>query len=95
MAFEAARAGGQQVNLDQLVRDGQAQTDPQQAAAAANAYLTQAGVTGSVTVNAGTVTVNVVDTYQCAFLSVIGVNSLPVSGSASADTLRVLEGVER
>ena len=95
VAFEAARAGGQQVNLDQLVRDGQAQTDPQQAAAAASAYLTQAGVTGSVTINAGTVTVNVVDTYQCAFLSVIGVNSLPVSGSASADTLRVLEGVER
>ncbi len=50
---------------------------------------------GTVTVTADTVTVRVVDTYECVFLSVIGITSLPVSGQASADTLRVLEGVER
>ena len=95
IAFEAARAGGQQVNLDQLVRGGPSQTDPNRAAAAANAYLNQAGVNGSVTISANTITVNVFDTYNCTFLSVIGINNLPVSGSASADTLRVFEGAER
>ena len=95
IAFEAARTAGQQVNRDALLRRGQAQTDPGLAAAAASAYLTQAGVTGGVTVTANTVTVSVVDTYQCKFLSIVGISTLPVSGSASADTLRVLEGTER
>lgn len=95
IAFEAARAGGQQVNRDALIRGGQTQTDPNLAAAAASDYLAQAGVTGAVTVAANSVTVNVVDTYHCRFLSIIGITSLPVSGSASADTLRVLEGAER
>ena len=95
IAFEAARTGGQQVNRDALIRGGQAQTDPNLAAVAASAYLTQAGVTGAVTVTANTVTVNVVDTYHTQFLSIIGITTLPVDGSASADTLRVLEGAER
>ena len=82
IAFEAARTGGQQVNLDQVIRGGQTRTDSDRAA-------------GTVTVTADTVTVRVVDTYECVFLSVIGITSLPVSGQASADTLRVLEGVER
>lgn len=95
VAFEAARTGGQQVNLDQLVRGGQAQTDPYKAAAAANAYLADAGVVGSVTVNSDTVTVTITSSYQCSFLSIIGINSLPVTGTASADTLRVYEGTQR
>jgi Flp pilus assembly protein TadG len=95
VAFEAARTGGQQVNLDQLVRGGQAQTDPYKAAAAANAYLADAGVVGSVTVNSDTVTVTITSSYQCSFLSVIGIDSLPVTGTASADTLRVYEGTQR
>lgn len=95
VAFEAARTGGQQVNLDQLVRGGQAQTDPYKAAAAANAYLADAGVIGSVTVNSDTVTVTITSSYQCSFLSVIGIDSLPVTGTASADTLRVYEGTQR
>lgn len=95
VAFEAARTGGQQVNLDQLVRGQQAQTDPYKAAAAANAYLADAGVVGSVTVNSDTVTVTITSSYQCSFLSIIGINSLPVTGTASADTLRVYEGTQR
>lgn len=95
VAFEAARTGGQQVNLDQLVRGQQAQTDPYKAAAAANAYLADAGVVGSVTVNSDTVTVTITSSYQCSFLSIIGIDSLPVTGTASADTLRVYEGTQR
>jgi len=95
VAFEAARTGGQQVNLDQLVRGGQAQTDPYKAAAAANAYLADAGVVGSVTVNSDTVTVTITSSYQCSFQRVIGIDSLPVTGTASADTLRVYEGTQR
>lgn len=95
VAFEAARSGGQQVNLDQVARGGQAQTDPAQAATAANTYLANAGVSGSVTVTADTVTVTVTGSYQCSFLSIIGINSLPVRGTASAEMLRIYEGAER
>ena len=95
VAFEAARSGGQRLNLDLLARTGQAETDPYQAAAAAHTYLASAGVTGSVAVNGDSITVTVVDTYDCLFLSVIGFTSLPVSGQASADMLRVYEGTQR
>lgn len=95
VAFEAARSGGQQVNLDQLVRGGSAQTDPGQAVAAANAYLAAAGVAGTASSDGNLVTVTVTSSYQCSFLSIIGINSLPVTGTATADTLRVYEGAER
>jgi len=48
-----------------------------------------------VTVNSDTVTVTITSSYQCSFLSVIGIDSLPVTGTASADTLRVYEGTQR
>lgn len=95
VAFEAARSGGQQLNLDLLARTGQAETDPYQAASAARAYLASAGVTGNVAVNGDSITVTVVDTYDCLFLTVIGFTSLPVSGQASADMIRVYEGTQR
>lgn len=94
-AFEAARAGGQQVDLDQLSRGEPAQTDPTQASVAAQAYLDAAGISGTVTVSGNTITVTVTGSYQCNFLSIIGIRSLPVNGTASADTLRVFEGTER
>lgn len=95
VAFEAARASGQQVDLDLLATEGTARTDPAKAAAAANDYLTAAGVTGNVTITGDQVTVHVTGTYQCNFLSIIGVGTLPVSGSATADTLHIYEGTER
>lgn len=95
VAFEAARTGGQQVDNDQLVRGGTPHTDPHKAAAAANAYLAAAGVAGHVTVTADEVSVTVVDTYHCGFLSIIGIDSLPVTGTATAATLRVYEGTQR
>lgn len=95
VAFEAARTGGQYVNLDQLARGGSPHTDPGTATAAATAYLTSAGVTGHVTVTADTVTVTVAGSYRCVFLGIIGISTLPVSGTASADTLRVYQGTRR
>lgn len=95
IAFEAARAGGQNVDLNQLIRGGQAHADPGSAAAAANAYLAAAGVTGSATADQNTVTVTVIGHYDCVFLNIIGITSLPVSGTATADILRVYRGEER
>ncbi len=95
VAFEAARTGGQSLDLNQLIRSGQAVADPSQAASAASAYLAAAGVIGSVTADQNTVTVTVTDTYECSFLSIIGIGSLPVSGTATADILRVYGGEER
>lgn len=95
VAFEAARTGGQSIDLNQLVRGGQAHADPGKAAAAASAYLASAGVAGNVTADQNTVTVTVTDQYPCSFLSIIGITSLPVSGTATADILRVYGGEER
>ncbi len=95
VAFEAARTGGQSLDLNQLIRSGQAVADPSQAASAARAYLAAAGVIGSVSADQNTVTVTVTDTYECSFLSIIGIQSLPVSGTATADILRVYGGEER
>ena len=46
-------------------------------------------VTGTV------VNVAVTSTYECEFLSIMGINTLPVSGTASADVVRAYEGAPR
>ncbi|MEA5052651.1 pilus assembly protein TadG-related protein [Raineyella sp.] len=94
-AGQAARAAGQAVQLDALVRGGDVQPDPARAAAAGNAHLTQAGLSGTVSMTGTVVNVTVTDTYDCVFLSVIGIRTLPVSGTASADVVRAYEGAPR
>ena len=94
-AAQAARAGGQAVQLDALTRGGQVQPDAARAVAAAGAYLAQAGLVGSVSVTGTVVNVAVTSTYECEFLSIMGINTLPVSGAASADVVRAYEGAPR
>ena len=94
-AGQAARAAGQAVQLDALVRGGDVQPDAARAAAAGNAHLTQAGLSGTVSMTGTVVNVTVTDTYECAFLSIIGIQTLPVSGTASADVVRAYEGAPR
>lgn len=95
VAAEAARAGGQRVQLDALTRGHQAQPDTVLAVGAAHEYLAQAGVSGSVSMAGNTITVNVTGSYDCIFLSILGVASLPVSGTASADVVRAFQGAAR
>ena len=59
VAANAARAGAQEVDLDELRATGTAQLDPEAAAAAADAYLADTGHEGTVEVAGPTVTVTV------------------------------------
>lgn len=96
VAREAARAGGQQLNLPAGVRGTAAKANPGQAAAAAEAYLAQAGVAGAATVTGPeSITVQVTVTYPTKFLTVVGVGSLSATGTAETRITRSVEGVEQ
>ncbi|MFF7451610.1 MULTISPECIES: TadE/TadG family type IV pilus assembly protein [unclassified Streptomyces] len=89
LAGEAARAGGQAIDPAQAIPGEAVVVDPQDAVAAARAYLASAGATGTVTVSGDgtTLTVDVTDAYDTTFLSVAGIGSLPVAGHGKATLL--------
>jgi Flp pilus assembly protein TadG len=96
VAREAARAGGQHVQVPAGVRGQGAVADPNRAATAAEAYLAQAGVAGSATVTGpDRISVEVTSTYPTQFLSLIGVGTLTATGTAEARIARAVEGVEQ
>ncbi|HEY5482641.1 MAG TPA: TadE family protein [Propionibacteriaceae bacterium] len=97
IAAQAARTAGQQIDASRGVRGIGAQTNTAQAIAAAKSYIAAAGMEGDATVTGGgtTITVSVVDTYETKFLSIIGLTSLRVTGSAETRVVRVVGGVER
>ena len=95
VAAQAARAAGQELQPDAVTRAGQPVTDTIHAITAATSFLTQAGQTGTATVTGNTITVTVTSSYECVFLSIIGISSLPVSGTSTAEVVRVYEGSRR
>jgi len=97
IAAQAARTAGQQIDASLGVRGIGAQTNTAQAIAAATSYIAAAGMEGDASITGGgtTITVRVVDTYETKFLSIIGLTSLRVTGSAETRVVRVVGGVER
>jgi Flp pilus assembly protein TadG len=89
IAGEAARAGGQAIDPGQAISGTAIVADPKGAAAAAQSYLRSAGATGTVSVSGDgkTLTVTVTGTYETTFLSVAGIDSLPVTGHGKATLL--------
>ncbi|MCX4564391.1 Tad domain-containing protein [Streptomyces phaeochromogenes] len=89
VAGEAARAGGQAIDPAEAINGNAIVVDPQDAQAAAQAYLRSAGATGTVSVSGDgkTLTVNVTGTYDTKFLSAVGIGSLPVTGQGKATLL--------
>lgn len=89
IAGEAARAGGQALDPAKAISGTAIVVDPQDASAAAQAYLATAGATGTVSVSGDgkTLTVNVTGSYDTKFLSVVGIGSLSVSGHGTATLL--------
>ncbi|MGP5291673.1 pilus assembly protein TadG-related protein [Brachybacterium tyrofermentans] len=87
IAQQAARVGGQP--LDSLPDDGgTAHLDAGSAAAAAQDYLNQAGVTGSVhIVNDSTLEVTVTSTEDTTFLGVLGINTVSATRTARVDLI--------
>jgi hypothetical protein len=96
VAFEAARAGGQQLQGPAAVLGQAAVVDPARAVAAAATYIAGTPeVAGTASVVGGRVVVNTVTTYQTRFLSIIGIQELTVTGHAEAQTFRAVDGVVR
>ncbi|WP_406518168.1 pilus assembly protein TadG-related protein [Streptomyces sp. NBC_00826] len=94
LAAEAARAAGQQIDLSQAIPGTALVIDPDAAQQAAEAFLSQAGVHGTVTVSAdGTrITVDVTGTYTTVMVSAVGYTDVPISGHSSAELVRQMEG---
>jgi len=86
VASSAARAAANSLS-GEAVRIGDAFIDTSVAQATAQSYVNASGMTGSVTIAGQVVTVEVETTYATKFLSLIGVNTLPADGAASAQLL--------
>lgn len=96
VAAQAARTGGQQISAPQAVSGLDVQASPGQAVQAAQAYLDSSDVSGTVSfVDGTTLVVTTSDTYETKFLSIVGVGSMRVSGSAEARIVRVVGGLEQ
>ncbi|MGQ4422398.1 pilus assembly protein TadG-related protein [Streptomyces violaceoruber] len=89
IAGEAARAGGQAIDPAAAISGESIVVRPQDAVAAAQAYLRSVGATGTVGVSADgkTLTVHTTGTYATKFLTVVGIGSMPVSGHGTATLL--------
>ncbi len=96
IATQAARTGGEQIQAAPAIEGTGTVVDISSATAAARNYLTAAGVEGTVNVQGGdTLVVATTTTYQTKFLSIIGLDTLTVTGHATAQLVRTLGGVPR
>ena len=87
IADEAARAGGQALDVS-VALTGQVRVDPAAAVAAAQEYLTRNDVPGAVTVVDGdTLRVTTTISRPTTFLGLIGISTLTVEGSGTADLI--------
>jgi Flp pilus assembly protein TadG len=91
-AQAAARVGAQQIDLATFRSTDTSRLDPARAAAAARAFLASAGLDGTASATATTVTVTVRTTSQTQLLSLVGVDSLDVSATATATPVRGVTG---
>jgi Flp pilus assembly protein TadG len=87
-AQEAARAGAQALDLTAYRADGRVRLVPDQARQLALDYLSAAGATGTVTADGSTVTVTVTATESTQLLLLVGVDTIQVSSTGSAQPAR-------
>ncbi len=91
VAQEAARAGGQYL----LVAGGRARPDVVRAERAAIGYVAATSLTGNASAQAdGRITVIVTGRHPTQFLSMIGINTLPLSATGTAQVVSVIAGNE-
>jgi len=93
VAQEAARAGAGMVDQGNAYATGAFTVDSSQAVAAAQAYLVSAGYAGSVTpVGNDSILVTVTLTKPTKILSIIGIDSMTVTGMATASLVTGVTG---
>lgn len=86
IASGASRAAANAVAAG-VITDGGVNLDLNRARTTALDYIAAAGMTGTVTVNANEITVSVETVYETHFLSIIGVETLPASATATAQLI--------
>ena len=94
IAQQAARQAGQQLTDESMTGDP-VTLDKGPARVAAEKFMRQAGVTGSVTVSGTKIRITVHTSYRPKFLSTIGIGELEAEGHAEVDSVRVMDGRER
>jgi hypothetical protein len=94
LAAEAARAGGQALDLPDAIAGSGTRVDRGIAVTAATTYLQQAGQAGTVTVSDDRtrLLVTVTDTAPTTFLNLIGITDLTVTGHAEASLVPGITG---
>jgi hypothetical protein len=92
-AQEAARAGAQEIDLAAYRDNGALRLVPQQASAAARAYLATVGRSGTVSIAGNTVNVTVTISQPTQLLGLIGIGSITVTGTGQAEPQRGISGV--
>lgn len=95
VARQAARSAAEAAHAPSAIRGAAATVDPARAVQAGQAYLTAAGMSGSVSVNGDAVSVQTTTSYTPVILSLIGVGTRTVSGSSTARLERALRGVQQ
>ena len=84
VAQQAARAGANQLDLAALRNQGLVRLNPAAAQAAAQAFLAQAGATGSAQATVTQVSVTVTRNQPTLLLQAVGVGVISVKATASA-----------
>jgi len=86
-AQSAARAGARELDVAALRTSGVVRIDPAKARAAAQNWLNQARLTGTVAVTGNQVTVSVTTARQTQLLHMLGVTSIPITATATVDAV--------
>lgn len=94
IAAEAARSAGQEINGPDAITGEGTRADPQKAVAAAQDFLADAGVQGTVTVaeDGQSIDITVRDTYQTLLLGGFGYSSMQVTAHADVTLERTDPG---
>jgi hypothetical protein len=86
-AQSAARAGARELDVAALRTTGIVRIAPAKAHTAAQDWLGRARLSGTVTVTGNQVTVSVATARQTQLLHMFGVNSIPITATATADAI--------
>lgn len=87
VANAAARAGARELDLAALRINGIIRIDQNKARSSAASWISRAGLRGTVTVTANTVTVSVTTSQPTQLLDLIGIRSIPVHATATAEAI--------
>jgi Flp pilus assembly protein TadG len=93
IAEQAARSGADQLDQDALRNDGTVVLDQTAARARADSFVSVAGYAPTTATTVDSVTVRASATYRTALLGIVGINTIDVSGIATANPVTGINGV--